>query len=92
MLDLSPFAFSTTSVTSRVVEARTGKMTDANKIAVLRWIKQEKFVLFASFSNYLTKQKKREKRKEVAELAELLGLVLAVLSPHCGRTNERAHW
>ena len=51
MLDLSPFAFSTTSVTNRVMEARTGKMATANKFAVVQNIKQEKCVLFRSFTN-----------------------------------------
>jgi hypothetical protein len=33
------------------MEARTGKMVTANKLAVLQNIKQEKCVLFRSFSN-----------------------------------------
>lgn len=50
-------------------------MATANKLSVLQKIKQEKSVLFGSFSNDLTKQKKCEKWKEVTDLAESLGLV-----------------
>jgi hypothetical protein len=57
LLDLSPVTFSATSVTSQVVEVRAGKMATANKLAVLRKIKQEKGFLFGSFSNELTKKK-----------------------------------
>jgi hypothetical protein len=52
------------------VEARTGKMVTANKLAVLQKIKQEKSVLFGSFSNDLTKQKKCAKWKEVTKLTK----------------------
>jgi len=44
LLDLSLVTFSATSVTSRVVEIRTGKMATANKLAVLQKIKQKKGV------------------------------------------------
>jgi hypothetical protein len=60
LLDLSPVMFSTTSVTSQVVEARTGKMVNANKLAALQKKKWEKHVLIGPFSNDLTKQKKCE--------------------------------
>jgi len=47
-----------TNVTSKVVEARRGKMGTANKFAVLQKIKWEKGVLSGSFLNDLTKQNK----------------------------------
>ena len=68
-----------TSVTSQVVEARTGKMAAANKLAFLQKIKQEKDVLFGSFFNNFITHKKCEKLKEVTELFESLGLTVAVL-------------
>jgi hypothetical protein len=72
------------------MEARTGKMATAKKkLAVLQNIKQEKCVLFRSFSNDLTKQKKCENWKEVTELAESLRLAFA--APN-GYTKERGYW
>jgi hypothetical protein len=43
-------------VTSQVVEARASKTVTVNKLAVLQKIKQEKSLLFGSFSNKLTKK------------------------------------
>lgn len=60
-VDLSPVMFSTTSVTSQVAEARTGKMVNANKLAALQKKKWDKCVLTASFANDLIKQKKCKK-------------------------------
>jgi hypothetical protein len=71
-----------TSVTSQVVEARIGKTTTANKLAVLQKIKQEKDVLFGSYFNNLVTHKKSEKWKEVTKLAESLGLALTVILQH----------
>jgi hypothetical protein len=45
-------------VTSGVVEARRHKMATANRLTVLQKTKEEKGVLFGSFSSDLTKQKK----------------------------------
>ena len=53
-------------------------MATADKLAVLQNVKQEKCVLFGSFSNDLTKQKKCENLKEVTELAGSLRLAVAM--------------
>jgi hypothetical protein len=71
-----------TSVTSQVVEARTGKMATANKLAVLQKIKQEKGVLFGSYFNNLITHKKSEKWQDVTKLAESLGLAVTVILRH----------
>ena len=49
LIDFSPVTFTTTSVTSKAVEERTGKMATANKLTVLRKIKQEKVFFSGHF-------------------------------------------
>jgi hypothetical protein len=71
-----------TGVTSQVVEARTGKMDTANKLAVLQEIKQEKDVVFGSYFNNLITHKKSERWKEVIKLSESLGLAVTVIVRH----------
>ena len=64
LLHLSPVTFSATSVTSQVVEARTSKIATVNKFAILQKIKQEKGLLFGSFSNKLTKNRNARSGKK----------------------------
>jgi len=49
LLDLSPVTFSMTSLTSQVVEARSGRMGTANKLAVLQKIKLRMLLLLGHF-------------------------------------------
>jgi hypothetical protein len=61
---------------------KASKLAIANKLAILQKIKQEKGVLFRSFSNDLTEQMKCEKLKEVTELAKSPGRAAAEVSRH----------
>ena len=90
LLDLSPVTFSAIRVTTRVGDARPGKMTTANKLVVLQKKKEEtSFFFLVHF--WMISQKNCEKWKEVTKLAESLGLVTGTLW-HYFRDSLLSNW
>jgi len=80
-----------TSVTSPVVEARTGKMVTANKRAALQKIKWEKLFFLASFSNDLTNKRNVRIGSDQACHVTRMGCDSTIMTLP-GQVGEREHW
>jgi hypothetical protein len=80
-----------TSVTSQVVEARTGKMVTANKLAALQKIKWEKRVFFVHF--LIISQNKRNVRigSDQACHVKRMGCD-SIITTLPGQNGETEHW
>ena len=80
-----------TSVTSQVVEARTGKMVTANKLAALQKIKWEKRVFLVHFR--MISQNKRNVRIGSDQACHVTRMGCdSIIKTFPGQNGETEHW
>jgi len=83
--------FSTTSVTSQVVEARTGKVVTANKLAALQKIKRKKCVSLVHF--WMISQNKRNVRIGSDQACHVTRTGCdSIIMTLPGQNGETEHW